>query len=211
MWIQAQPATTANQLHALLAVAKRRATASTHRVGGILREDWLPAGWEDVASHSGYALMLPMISMEAEALAPPRRPLATLDIVRIDGDGAARDLAALNAAAYNMPIDMFECLATGTFWSADCYAYVGYVNAQPVSSSVALPVDRTVYIAFVATAPDEQRKGYAETVMRHAVLQGQRAMHVRRTTLHATEMGRPLHSAMGYVSGPRMLLVEPTE
>jgi GNAT superfamily N-acetyltransferase len=210
LWVQVQPTATADQLKELLAAAKNKAIASEHPVGGVLREDWLPSGWEDLASRHGYSPLVPMTGMETDELAPPRRPLAKLDVVRVADGAGARDLAALNAAAYKMPMDAFECIAAGT-WPADCHAYVGYVGDKPVSSSAALPVDDTVYIALVATAPDEERKGYAEAVMRHAVFEGRKAMGVKRTTLHATEMGRPLYSAMGYASGPRFLLVAPNE
>ncbi len=43
--------------------------------------------------------------------------------------------------------------------------------------------------------------------MRHAVAEGQRAMGVQRTTLHASMMGHPVYAAMGYVQGPRLVLV----
>ncbi len=211
LWVQAKATNTSDELETLLAIARAKANTSNNPVGGIMREDWLPAGWEALAPKYGFAPVLSMTGMEAEDLAPPRRPPAKVEIIRVADDVGARDLAALNAAAYKMPMELFECISTSAFWPADCYAYVGYVDGKPVSSSAALPVDNTVYIALVATAPSEQGKGYAETVMRHAVVQGQTAMRVKRTTLHATDMGRPIYSAMGYASGPRMLLVGPNQ
>ena len=64
--------------------------------------------------------------------------------------------------------------------------------------AAAFPVNGTVYIALVATLPEEQGKGYAETVMRQAVAQGQEAMGTKRTTLHASDMGLPVYRRMGY-------------
>jgi GNAT superfamily N-acetyltransferase len=210
LWIQGKPATTPEDVRAMLEVAERRAAASAHPVGGVVREDWLPAGWEVLVAEKGLAPMVPMTGMEADDLLPPRRPPADLDIRRVQDDTTARDLAVLNANAYAMPTELFDCISNMRLWHADSFGFVGYAGGKPVSSAAALPVAGAVYIALVATAPEEQGKGYAETVMRHAVEQGQRAMGVKRTTLHATDMGRPIYSAMGYASGPRMILVGPT-
>jgi ribosomal protein S18 acetylase RimI-like enzyme len=120
-----------------------------------------------------------------------------------------RDLAELNAQAYHMPAEAFECIANMRLWHADSYAYVGYREGKPVSCAAALPVSGTVYIALVATLPEAQGNGYAETVMRQAVIQGQQAMGTKRTTLHASEMGFPVYRAMGYRTGPRLVLLGP--
>ena len=95
------------------------------------------------------------------------------------------------------------------FWPSDCFAFVGYNDETPVSSAAALPINGTVYIALVATDPEQQGKGFAETVMRRAIAEGQRAMGVRRTTLHASMMGYPLYQAMGYTPGPQLVLIGP--
>ena len=83
------------------------------------------------------------------------------------------------------------------FWPSDCFAFVGYNGETPVSSAAALPINGTVYIALVATDPEQQGKGFAETVMRRAIAEGQRAMGVRRTTLHASMMEIPSLSGDG--------------
>jgi ribosomal protein S18 acetylase RimI-like enzyme len=97
-------------------------------------------------------------------------------------------------------------------WKEDSYGYVGYVNGQPVTCSATFPVHDTVYVAFVATHPDEQRKGYAEAVMRHSIEKGAEGMDLARTTLHATEAGFPLYLAMGYEATAHFkMLAEPHE
>jgi len=127
----------------------------------------------------------------------------------VEDDSAARDLAVLNAHAYHVPDELFECMSTMSFWRDDSFAYTGYVDGKPVSTASVLPVAGTAYVALVATQPEEQGKGYADAVMRHAVSEGQNAMGVIRTTLHATEMGRPVYRAMGYRPGPRLVLLAP--
>ena len=206
-----RPATTRDELRAFLNTAARRAVTCKHPSGVLLREDWLPAGWEDLVKEAGLAPMVPMTGMEADELLPPRRPAADLDVRRVADDAMGRDLAELNAVAYHMPADAFDCIANMLLWHADSYAYVGYLSGKPVTCAAALPVEGTVYIALVATLPEAQGKGYAETVMRQAVAEGQQAMGTTRTTLHASDMGLPVYRAMGYRPGPRMVFLGPAQ
>lgn len=209
LWIQGQPAATPEAFEALLRTASERAATTHNTVGGIVSEALSPAGWESLAAKAGLTPMVPMTGMEADELLPPRRPLPALDIRRVTDDAGARDLALLNADAYGMPHDLFDCISNTRLWQADSFGFVGYVDGAPVASAAALPVMGTVYIALVATAPNEQRKGYAETVMRHTIEEGRKAMGVTRTTLHATDAGKPVYAAMGYTSGGRLTLVGP--
>lgn len=203
-------ANTPAELRALLNTAAAHAAASEHPCGILLREDWLPGGWQDVVKDAGLVPIIPMTGMAGDDLLPPRRPPATLELRQVVDDATARDLAHVNAHGYHMPVDLFECVANMHLWHADSYAYVGYVDGKAVSCAAAFPVAGTVYIALVATLPEAQGKGYAETVMRQAVSHGQQGMRTMRTTLHATDMGLPVYRAMGYRSGPRLIFVGPT-
>lgn len=209
LWVQSRPTISKVEFLALLATATQRAATSAYPTGGIIREDWSPADWEEIAREVGLAPMVPMISMETDSLLEPRRPPADLNIRRVVDDKGARDLAILNARAYGMPVELWDCISGMHFWPSDCCAFVGYLGETPVSCAAALPINGTAYIALVATAPGWQGQGYAETVMRRAVAEGQRTMGVTRTTLHASMAGHPLYQAMGYASGPRLVLVGP--
>ena len=209
LWIQSTPAIMREKFLAVLATGAERASASANLVGGIIREDWAPSDWETLIGTKGLTKMVPMISMEAEDLLPPRRALADLEIRRIEDDGGATDLAMLNADAYSMPRDLWDCISNMRLWHPDSFGFVGYKDGVPVSSAATLPVLGTVYVALVATSPKEQGKGYAEAVMRRAVVEGQKAMGTKRTTLHASMMGHPLYKAMGYESGAPLALIGP--
>lgn len=206
--ILSRPASTPDAFRGQLRTAASHGATCAHPTGIVLQEDWMPAGWEAVLAEEGLAPMMPMTAMEAGELLPPRRPAPPeLEIRRVADDRAARHVAELNAHAYQMPAELFGCMANLRFWPDEHFAFVGYANGEPVSSAAAIPVDNTVYIALVATLPGAQGRGYAENVMRHAVIEGQRAMGTMRTTLHATAQGRPVYEAMGYRAGPGMLLV----
>ena len=154
----------------------------------IVCTDWAPEDWEKVVNDYGLSTMMYMTGMEAGELLPPRRPAPDLDIRRVDNEELARHAAMINAHAYGMPAEMFECIANMQLWHDDSYAFVGFTGGRPVSCAAAFPVDDTVYIALVATMPDSHGNGYAEAVMRHTVVTGQREMGTMRTTLHATDM-----------------------
>ena len=204
--IVTRPAGTNDELRTQLKTAARHASTCKYPAGVLLREDWLPAGWEQPVQETGLVQIVAMTGMDAEELLPPRRPAAALDIRRVVNDQMGRDLAMLNSLAYQMPAEEFECIANMHLWHADSYAYVGYRNGKPVSCASALPVAGTVYIALVATAPEAQGRGHAETLVRQAVTEGQKAMGTSRTTLHASDMGLPVYRAMGYQPGPRVIL-----
>jgi hypothetical protein len=115
----------------------------------------------------------------------------------------------INAQAYGMPAEMFECICNMNLWHTDSFGYVGYTNGRAMTSAATLPVAGTLYVAFVATLPECHGKGYAEAVMRHAMLEGWKAMGPIRATLHASDMGHPLYRSMGFESGAKVLLLGP--
>lgn len=203
-----RPATTPDDLRSLLHLTARR-SAGPYPWGVMAREDWLPQGWEPVIGEAGLAVVMPMTGMETAEILPPRRPAPRLDIRRIENDSMARDLAVLNAHAYHFPVEPFECIANMHLWQPGGYGYVGYAEGKPVSCASAFFASGTVYIAMVATLPEAQGKGYAETVVRHTIEQAQQAMGTSLTTLHASDMGFPVYRAIGYKPGPRLIFFGP--
>jgi GNAT superfamily N-acetyltransferase len=64
---------------------------------------------------------------------------------------------------------------------------------------------RMGYIMNVVTVPAYRRTGIARRVMQ-AILRWLEDQDVRRVTLHATEMGRPLYQELGFTAGNEMQL-----
>src|SRR5262249_37449751 len=58
--------------------------------------------------------------------------------------------------------------------------------------------DENLYLALVATRPSEQRKGYGEAVVRHALQSAYEATGLSRTILHASDAGMPVYRRVGY-------------
>ncbi|NIS81941.1 MAG: GNAT family N-acetyltransferase [Anaerolineales bacterium] len=155
--------------------------------------DWIPEGWEAVAGEYALESVATTIGMATDHLQPPRRSLPKMEYRRIQDEATARDLAELNMHAYRLPPELGECICNLHLWKEDSYGYVGYVDSQPVTCAATFPVNDTIYVAFVATHPNERRKGYAEAVIRHSIEQGAQGMGLHRTALHATEAGFPLY------------------
>lgn len=189
-----------------LGVAVARAKAAPHPSLVALCEEWLPADWKEIAAEQGLAPMMNLTGMAVERLLPPRRALPNLKFVRVSNDAAARDLAMVNAQAYHMPAEMFECICNLHLWRSDSCGIVGYADGRAVTAAATFPVAATTYVALVATLPDEHGKGYAEAAMRKAIEESGPA---KRVTLHATDIGRPLYEAMGFACGSRIVLFAP--
>ncbi len=202
-----RPLTDAADVRRFFEAVDRANASCAHPTMIALCEDWAPAEWEQAARDHGLATMMQLTGMETDQVLPPRRPPPALELRRVTDDATARDLATINAHAYGMPPEMFDCISNMHLWHDDSLAFVGYADGRAVTSAAALPVDGTVYIALVATMPDAHGNGYAEAVMRQAISAGQQAMGVTRTTLHATDMGRPVYQAMGYAPSARFAVL----
>lgn len=203
------PTPDAGQLRAALATARDRASACPFPSLVGVSEEWSPEDRDAMAAEAGFHPMLWMTGMDAGDLTPLRRPPAAIDIRPIDTEQAARDIATINSHAYGMPVELAEGICNMHLWRGDTYGFVGYENGAPVTCAAAFPVDDTVYIALVATMPGNHGRGLAETVMRHTIEQARQGLGLFRTTLHASDMGRPLYQSMGFRTAGRILAYGP--
>jgi predicted GNAT family acetyltransferase len=90
-----------------------------------------------------------------------------------------------------------DVFASRAFWQAH-FPVLGLVDGQPASSAVVMMADGYRYVALVATAPAQQRRGYADAAMRRALELSARVHGEQPTFLHATDAGRPVYERMGY-------------
>jgi GNAT superfamily N-acetyltransferase len=197
-------------LRGVLAEAKSRAATCEHGSLLGLCDAWAPAAWEQIIAEEGFSRAMDTTWMAAEQLLPPRRSLPELEYRRTIDVATARDLATVNAHAYGMPVELFECIFNLHLWHEDSFGYVGYAGGRAVTAAATFPVAGAVYVALVATMPDAHGKGYADAVMRHAIAQGQQGMGLSRVTLHATDMGQPVYRAMGFEAGSKVVILAPS-
>jgi len=188
----------AAEFERILTRASERAKRSQHGwLYGVSSELTAP-GWESVAEAHGFATAMVLTGMVAPELTPATRPLPAVEFRAADSDQTYADIANLNAAAYGVPAELFECMANGLLWQSDSYACVAYVDGIPVSAAAAFPVNGTIYIALVATSPEHRGKGYAEATFRKVVEQARKIMGPGKLTLHATEAGGRLYQEIGF-------------
>jgi GNAT superfamily N-acetyltransferase len=146
----------------------------------------------------GLVPMLPLTGMRTrEVVASARRP-DRLDLGIADDDAACAEVFDVNSAAYGVDLDLCKpTFGKRAFWQNHVLS-LGRVNQQPVSSAAVLVVDGYRYVALVATTPEQQRRGYGEAAMRHALEVAAASFGDSPTTLHATDAGRPIYERMGY-------------
>jgi GNAT superfamily N-acetyltransferase len=196
-------------LRGLLALTRGRARTCQYDSMVGLCEAWLPEDWARIVEQEGFALALNLTWMTGNQLLPPRRALPDLVIRRVADEAAARDLSSINATAYGLPLEWFDCICNLRLWHADSRGYVGYAGGRAVTCAAVFPVAGTMYVGMVATLPEAQGKGYADAVMRYAIEQGRSLMGPLRITLHASDAGEPVYRAMGFEAGGRLPLLVP--
>jgi ribosomal protein S18 acetylase RimI-like enzyme len=191
--------------------ALERAAAAAARYFVPRKRGWMLALCEDLVplrlreragellSPHGLRPSLVATGMVAERLAPPSRPLPSLDIHLATDARGRRHLSDINARCYEVPLpvgrDAFDVPA---LFEGDARGYVGFRQGKPATSAAAIRVDGVAYISMVATLPSHRQLGCAEAVMRHALAEAHREWGVERTVLHATPAGLPVYRRMGY-------------
>ena len=151
-----------------------------------------------VVGESGLVPLLPLTGMLAETVAAATALPEGLRLeVPADASGCGA-LLDVNAAAYGMDLESGKALmGQPAFWTSH-FPVLGTVNGEPVSTTAVFMVDGIRYVALVATAPHQQRRGYADAAMRHALQLAADVHGATPTVLHATEAGRPVYERMGY-------------
>jgi ribosomal protein S18 acetylase RimI-like enzyme len=168
---------------------------------------WVCEGWMDsrtwrrakqvLRKHSLYqAVELP--GMFAEEVLPPRRELPRMEVRRVSGEPEESAFCAIGSMCFNVPLAWFREVFDGQSVWHDFAAYVGYADGEPVSTAATVIGGGAVGIYNVATIPLQQRRGYGEAVMRHALEQARLEHGISRTILQSTPQGFELYQRMGY-------------
>jgi len=153
----------------------------------------------DVFARYGYAPEITVMGMATDALAPPMHSFPELRYETVSDPASRRTVAELNAIAYEAPLEWgLDYNERVDVWSHGAIGIIGYSGDRPAACAVTVPLDGRLYVALVATAHDFRRLGCAEAVMRRSLEDASRATGLVRTVLHASPMGRPLYSQMGY-------------
>jgi GNAT superfamily N-acetyltransferase len=154
--------------------------------------------WTAPLESAGLVSLGPLTGMASVEIAPPSRIPDGLELYVADDDASCEAVFALNSAAYGMPFEAANPIwGRRSFWK-DHSAVLGTSAGKPVTCAAVMMVQDYRYVALVATEPAQQRRGYADAAMRHALEVANRAHGPHPTFLHATESGRPVYERMGY-------------
>jgi hypothetical protein len=187
--------------------------ASRNRWLFTASEDWLGLSAPSVLSKVGLERKLDFSGMAAERLRPPVRAFPyNVQLRRIIDEETRMALADLNADAYGVPREWArQVVGSAVLWESALFGTLAYVGDEPASGAFVLPIDKALYVAWVATSKTQRRLGLAELVIRASLEDGRKATGIERTVLHATEDGFPVYLRMGYQSVVRFPLYGSSE
>jgi len=147
----------------------------------------------------GLRLTMEAPGMIAAAVTPPAARLPELEIVRVRDAETRSHFSQVMSEAFQVPEEMSRDVYSGEkLWMGNMTGWIGYVRGEPVSTTVAVSSDDAIGIYAVATQPHRQRRGYAESIMRHAIEQAAGLAGTTRTVLQSSAVGYPLYVRMGY-------------
>lgn len=167
---------------------------------------------DEAFGHAGLSPFMEWTGMAAEPVAAARKAApAELEILAVTGSASRIAVNDINCAAYGMDAEAGRApLSRDELWD-QMYGSVGYVNGDAAATATTRVVDGRLYVAFVATHPDYQRRGYAEACMRDSLRRAARASGIERSILHATDAGHPVYRKMGYHDVTKFILYAESE
>jgi GNAT superfamily N-acetyltransferase len=168
----------------------------------FLSEDYLNGSAKEnlpaTLKKANFEEALPIIGMAGDILALQAPSHPALHLERITNEPMLQQFADINCEAYGLPLEQGKSALHPALWIDGAYSYLGYENEKAVCSASAFVNDGCLFLALVATRPEARNKGYAETVVRHALQTAHEATGLRRTILHATIAGHPIYKRIGY-------------
>nr|WP_221383264.1 GNAT family N-acetyltransferase [Actinoplanes polyasparticus] len=120
-----------------------------------------------------------------------------LEFRRVESEEDLLAYGEINGRAYGMSLDAGRQAVAGSRLWLDSHAYIGYRDGQPVTCATTVAGPDSLFLALVATRPDQGRRGYGEAVTRKAIYEGMKQTGHHRVVLHATEAGRPVYERIG--------------
>lgn len=151
---------------------------------------------DDIFESEGYMPAITLTGMAGNILplaAPSHRDLR---IERAEDNGVT--VTDINCLAYGFTLKTGRAsLLRKSFWQS-AFSYVAFIGDRPVGTATVIVQRECLYLALVATVPEAQGKGYGQAVVRHALQRAYEATGLKRTILHATQVGYPLYDGLGY-------------
>ena len=137
--------------------------------------------------------------MLAPQLKPPHRRPPLIDPQPITSAPARLDFCHVMSLAFEGPFPvLLEAYQEERFWNADFVGWIGYRQGKAICTACTVTAAGAVGVYAVATVPQEQGKGYGETIVRYAVEQAQQQSGIQPSVLQTSIAGMPLYRRLGY-------------
>jgi len=159
----------------------------------ICREILIREGFELQGKLIGMSAIISLSQFQSDL------ELVRLRFERAQGSSVLKDFAAIYSLAYDKELEKGRASMPGKqFWNDTTFAYVGYLDGQPVSTAAGIKNENCLYLTYVATHPDFQRQGFAREAILHTLKQSYEASSVDHTVLYSTSDGFQLYKRLGY-------------
>ncbi|GAA0422084.1 GNAT family N-acetyltransferase [Streptomyces luteireticuli] len=160
---------------------------------------------ETTAEHAGLKYAFPGTGMAGDLLPIPEPAHPDLTFARVRTDEQLQAYADLQSRAYGFSLEEGrDGLAGSALWKNEIYAYLAIRGDEPVACAATIEAQGRLFVAYVATDPQWQRRGYGEAVTRKALHEGARDTGLTRATLHATAAGAPVYPRIGFKPNTRI-------
>jgi ribosomal protein S18 acetylase RimI-like enzyme len=136
--------------------------------------------------------------MYAETLTAARRK-CRLDIRRVCEAETRLDFAHLSATIFALPFQTAKIIyGSAAVWDGPMTGWVGYTDGRAVSIASVVIGAGVAGVYSVGTLPAYQGRGFAETLMRHALAEARNETGIEVSVLQSTNQGMNLYLRMGY-------------
>jgi ribosomal protein S18 acetylase RimI-like enzyme len=136
--------------------------------------------------------------MFAERLRPPRRR-AKLEIRPVDDVTTREEFAYLSSTIFALPYQTARLIYTpAELWAPPMRGWIGYFQNRAASIATVVIGGGVAGVYSVGTLPELQGRGFAETLVRHALDETRQESGVEESILQSTRQGLRLYLNMGY-------------
>lgn len=137
--------------------------------------------------------------MLAESLAPPTRPLPSIEVKPVSDQASRSAFAHITSISFDVPWNVCrEVYGAERAWQGTFRGYVGYLNGVAIATTAVVVTGGMAGLYSVGTLPGHRGRGYAEALMRQVLQQIRDETGIERTALQSTRSGQHLYTRMGY-------------
>ncbi len=173
---------------------------------GLVAES-LQRGLKRSFERAGLHLGNEMPAMAAERLCsnPARR--SELEIRRVTNAATMQEFCHIGSICFQVPLHWFaEVYDTHERLSGPMLGWVGYYKGAAVATAATVESEDAVGIYNLATLMPFRERGFAETMLRHAVAETAGSSTTKPLVLQSTKQGLRLYQRLGFQAVSRVLV-----